>query len=257
METTSKFDLNQAMSGWRDSFAITTSIASNDLRELETHLTDSISKLQRAGLTEEDAFVIASRRLGNPTALANEFRSIDPHTIWVTRAIWILLSIQIFKLGNFLISIFGGVAQMAVAIYIRAQQGYGNEKTQMLVSTWVSLWFSTIAAWIIFPVILYILWRGISRKRINLHTLLMQARQRIWKVGITLCLVPIFLQILSLLVRFQVNRLTSSPASTFHLKYISPMMGLVLVNMLLIPFAIIWLLNRKELKTLSLETEPC
>lgn len=50
----------------------------DDLAELESHLRESTGQLQAHGLNEEEAFLIAVRRLGNERELAREFAKVAP-----------------------------------------------------------------------------------------------------------------------------------------------------------------------------------
>src|SRR4051794_3815451 len=60
METQTSFDLNLAIQRWRENLAQSSALRNENLNELESHLRDSIAALQTAGLSGEEAFVIAS-----------------------------------------------------------------------------------------------------------------------------------------------------------------------------------------------------
>lgn len=53
------------------------SLTGSDVEELKSHLYDATEDLQERGLTEEEAFIIASRRLGNINVLAKEYRKVN------------------------------------------------------------------------------------------------------------------------------------------------------------------------------------
>lgn len=63
MEPLASFDLATSLAAWRRSL---TGLAPDDIAELESHLLDSMGELQKSGLSEEEAFLIARRRLGKP-----------------------------------------------------------------------------------------------------------------------------------------------------------------------------------------------
>lgn len=90
METTTTFDLNQAIQRWLDNFAQSPTLQRENLDELEAHLRDSITTLQSRGLSAEEAFFIAARRLGQPAEIAQEFGAVNPGLVWRTRAFWML-----------------------------------------------------------------------------------------------------------------------------------------------------------------------
>ena len=52
MQNKSNFDLNKALTGWRMNAELSSAFTLENLRELETHLKDSIHRLQCAGLSD-------------------------------------------------------------------------------------------------------------------------------------------------------------------------------------------------------------
>jgi hypothetical protein len=91
MANSNAFDLNAALKRWRAGLAQTGSLSSADLDELESHIRDSAERLQRAGLTGEEACLVAIRRTGRPDLLADEFAVVNRYAIWVDRLTWITL----------------------------------------------------------------------------------------------------------------------------------------------------------------------
>lgn len=51
---------------------------------------DSSALLQTCGLTAPEAFLIASRRLGQPETLAMEFGKVHGDAVWRTRLLWMI-----------------------------------------------------------------------------------------------------------------------------------------------------------------------
>ena len=98
METTTAFDLNQALQHWRDSLAQSPAFRSENLNELESHLRDSIAMLQTKGLSEREAFLIASQRIGAGRHLAEEFEKVNRNEIWLGRLLWMLIGVQAWSL---------------------------------------------------------------------------------------------------------------------------------------------------------------
>ena len=101
MEDQTSFDLSGAIQEWRRNLAQSAAFDSNDLDELETHLRDAIPALEAAGLSSEESFLIASRRIGTRDALESEFEKINPGRAWLNRP-WLagLLQIVTPGLGN-------------------------------------------------------------------------------------------------------------------------------------------------------------
>lgn len=89
MENETRYDLNAAIENWRLELAAQPNLASDDRRELETHLRDTIAELRRRGLNDEESFVLARHRVGQPQKLADEFVKENPAKIWRERVLWI------------------------------------------------------------------------------------------------------------------------------------------------------------------------
>ena len=58
------FDLEQAIRDWTLTFRPDSSIGTDGEREVESHLRESIERLQDSGLSAREAFAIAQHRLG-------------------------------------------------------------------------------------------------------------------------------------------------------------------------------------------------
>ncbi|RZL41524.1 MAG: hypothetical protein EOP00_24680 [Pedobacter sp.] len=71
-----QFDLEQHIDSWKTSVANTT-LTTNDVTELELHLRDSFAYLQTLKLDEEEAWLIAVKRLGTNAQLNQEFKKVN------------------------------------------------------------------------------------------------------------------------------------------------------------------------------------
>jgi hypothetical protein len=100
MENQTRYDLNAAVENWRNELAAQPNFASDDRRELETHLRDAIAGFQQRGLNDEESFWLARRRVGQPQQLCEEFMKTDPAKVWRERAFWIVLVLAAFQLWN-------------------------------------------------------------------------------------------------------------------------------------------------------------
>ena len=99
MENQTRFDLNAAIESWRQELAGQPNLASDDRRELETHLRDAIAGFQQRGLNDEESFWLARRRVGQPQLLGEEFVKADSAAIWRERAFWMVLACFILTLA--------------------------------------------------------------------------------------------------------------------------------------------------------------
>ena len=106
MENQTRFDLNAAVENWRNELAAQPNLASDDRRELETHLRDAIAGFQQRGLNDEESFWLARRRVGQPPQLGDEFTKADPVKIWRERAFWTLAATLLIQLCSQTVSFF-------------------------------------------------------------------------------------------------------------------------------------------------------
>ena len=90
MENQTRFDLNAAVENWRSELAAQPNLASDDRRELETHLRDAIAGFQQRGLNDEESFWLARKRVGQPQPLGEEFVKADPAKVWRERIFWMV-----------------------------------------------------------------------------------------------------------------------------------------------------------------------
>lgn len=98
MEHPTSFELNQAIRRWQDALLRSPHFRAGDLMELETHVRDSVAAFRAKGLTDEEAFLLATRRLGKPTGLEPEFAKVNRAEVWLNRLLWMLLGIQVWGL---------------------------------------------------------------------------------------------------------------------------------------------------------------
>ena len=77
-----KTAIEKIIGEWRNLCLSSGSIGNSDIEELEDHLREEIKTLTKKELTEEEAFLIAVRRMGNLPSLSKEFRKINTHDIW-------------------------------------------------------------------------------------------------------------------------------------------------------------------------------
>lgn len=77
METPTPFSLETALQRWRTHISQVPDISHDRLEELESHLRDSIDRLRTAGLADDEAWIIAERRLGHSEAVGTEFTKME------------------------------------------------------------------------------------------------------------------------------------------------------------------------------------
>jgi hypothetical protein len=111
MENQTSFDLNRAIRDWRQNLEPSPALRGQDLDELESHLRDSTATLQATGLSAEESFLVAVRRIGQPTVLETEFGKINAPHVWLDRVLWMLIG---FQFWNFVWGLISTTARGAV-----------------------------------------------------------------------------------------------------------------------------------------------
>ncbi len=98
MEDSTAFDLNNAVRRWREDLSQSPHFREENLAELEAHLRDSVADFQSRGLTDEEAFLLATRRLGSPMGLESEFAKINRSQVCLDRLLWMVVGVQVWGL---------------------------------------------------------------------------------------------------------------------------------------------------------------
>jgi hypothetical protein len=98
MENKTGFDLNGAIAEWRGGMRREDALGAEVLRELESHLRESVRDLAARGLSEEEAFLIARRRIGAAPEVGREFAAANPDELWRRRLLWSVLCVVFFWL---------------------------------------------------------------------------------------------------------------------------------------------------------------
>jgi hypothetical protein len=82
MENPTPFDLNEAIRRWQQNLGASPAFKADNLEELASHLRASVQKLKATGISEEEAFQIAVRRIGDRGLLEREFHKVNPVATW-------------------------------------------------------------------------------------------------------------------------------------------------------------------------------
>ena len=89
-------ELEDDIRRWRETFLAREGARAEHADELEDHLRQEIGRLREARrgdarlLSEQEAFLVAARRLGRPEDLAGELARSDRGAVWRRRWIWML-----------------------------------------------------------------------------------------------------------------------------------------------------------------------
>lgn len=69
---------------------------------METHLLEEVDNLKNKELTEEEAFLVATNRIGAVPTLNEEFNKVNLKTIWKKRMFWLLGGYLLFNVAHIL-----------------------------------------------------------------------------------------------------------------------------------------------------------
>jgi len=148
METTTPFDLNRTIQRWRENLSQSAAFRSDNLYELETHLRDSIPALQLQGLSPEEAFVIATKRVGKGRSLETEFGKINGQAVWLDRFLWMLIGAQLWL---FVLAIVGTISRGVVYFGLtQADYDFGAHGRGIPVALFIAANLSAFAGSLVF-----------------------------------------------------------------------------------------------------------
>jgi hypothetical protein len=97
MENTTQsnlINLDLMVQRWRENLAASPAFRGGDLDELESHLRDAVADLHGRGLSVEEAFLVATRRMGGGGSLEAEFAKGNRPAVWLDRVLWMLIGVQ-------------------------------------------------------------------------------------------------------------------------------------------------------------------
>jgi hypothetical protein len=145
MENQAAFDLNLAIQRWRDDLARSAALRTENLNELESHLRDSIDTLRKRELSDEEVFLIATRRVGNPQKLEHEFGKVNGAAVWIDRCLWVFVAVQLWTLISSGSTLLMSFATLLCTSLNEILPGFGLHKiSQDWIQTAVALGLSPI-----------------------------------------------------------------------------------------------------------------
>jgi hypothetical protein len=77
MANVAPFDLNIALQHWLERLGQSPQVKTEDLKELESHVRDSVVQLEGKGLSSEESFLVATHRVGSVEKLEPEFAKVN------------------------------------------------------------------------------------------------------------------------------------------------------------------------------------
>lgn len=110
------FDLEEAITKWTQSVAASDSLLPDDAIELESHLRDLVSELVTRDLSEKEAYLVATQRLGSVCELEREFSKVNASTVWRKRFFWMIAGSLAVTFGNAVVGSATAIASTLVAV---------------------------------------------------------------------------------------------------------------------------------------------
>jgi cellulose synthase/poly-beta-1,6-N-acetylglucosamine synthase-like glycosyltransferase len=94
------FNLDEHIGAWRQRLLERDTVGPTEVDELEDHLRQEATQLSRRGLTDQEAFHVATMRLGAVEALDNEYSKVVGPALLVRRLQWMLIGYLSFTTLN-------------------------------------------------------------------------------------------------------------------------------------------------------------
>lgn len=101
------FTIEQAIENWRNELRQKQTVMESDIEELESHLRDEMERLTPLGLSEEEAFWVATRRIGDTAQITAEFAKVNTAVIWKNRFFWMIAGVFVSQIISNLSSFVG------------------------------------------------------------------------------------------------------------------------------------------------------
>ncbi|MBN2590493.1 MAG: hypothetical protein JXA96_11580 [Sedimentisphaerales bacterium] len=95
------FNLDEKIIKWRDSLRKSKSLETKDIDELEGHLRDEINELSGSKLSEQEVFLIATRRLGQTDILADEYAKVNTGARTINRISFGITVILMYMIATY------------------------------------------------------------------------------------------------------------------------------------------------------------
>lgn len=134
------------LAAWRRTLIQTGDLSPEDIEELEAHFLEEIDHLQAKGLSEAEAFLIASKRIGETQQLSREYFKSNLNRLWK------LLDVPADSVGGS--RRFGGILSLLAAIAALLAQS-PHLFTDKVFAEPVSRWILFPALWITPSLVIY------------------------------------------------------------------------------------------------------
>jgi len=110
------FDLEKSTVNWLGDLRQSGSFEESDLEELGSHLKDEIEKLLGSGLSEKEAFWVATSRVGTREELPEEYAKTNFRAVWRHRFLWMAVGLSAYIILGVIVELLSDItAQLAAS----------------------------------------------------------------------------------------------------------------------------------------------
>ena len=155
MTTFADQPLEDQIAEWRAYVCRRKALHSPDVEELEGHLRDQLVALTQAGLTGDEAFLVAVKRMGSLDALSREFARAHSERLWKQLVIAPETDVQTNTRRDELVVVLSLAAAAAVATKVPALFGHAINTNEDF-----PLFYGRNASLFVFPLLtVYFMWK--------------------------------------------------------------------------------------------------
>jgi hypothetical protein len=161
------FQIEQALEAWKIRIGQSEAIRPIDLAELEQHVRDSVAHLVTTSLSDEEAFLVAIHRVGEPNQIASEFKQVNGAHIWGQRVFWMIAGFIFFVLWKLVIRSVTLSSQAMIALVGGSGTSMGTVASIVSALCWIGLAIAIYR------------WAITEREPSSLHELLSRPRMQV------------------------------------------------------------------------------
>lgn len=133
------FELENEIAGWKQAVDSNGVVSWEEISELESHLRESVALLSEKGLAEQEAFVVATIRLGHPAALQEEYAKNDLTARWKQPMFWMLSGYLGYLVISGMVSALGAMTNSVMAL-----GGFAESATAIAMISLMSIAWSSV-----------------------------------------------------------------------------------------------------------------
>jgi hypothetical protein len=205
------FDVTKSTADWLVDLKQTGSFEDSDLEELESHLKDEIEQLMNKGLSEKEAFWVATSRLGNTEELPEEYAKANSRAVWRHRFLWMAVGLSAYLVLGIIVGLLSDMtALIASSSGFRWPFAVFGGTHYYDIAIIVGLFMRVVLT----SAALVIAYLVLSKNRFEIASRYRRARGS-WAGAIMLCSIPVvLLTVLTILSIYMAPLLTVSETGT-------------------------------------------